>query len=147
MKEIITLVIKNYNGDQLTNDTNGKITSIVLAQYKQIRESLARMTPLEKRTIECYAKLEEELTNLTIGLLLRDEFEREVTYPNSEMYSDPDYHFASKDNYVDWKEFKECITDIYECRLEDDSFDMHGVYSPWDKNPYKSELGLDGMTK
>ena len=32
-------------------------------------------------------------------------------------------------------------------QLEENKLDMNGVYSVWDENPYKSELGLDGRTK
>ena len=55
--------------------------------------------------------------------------------------------FASQESYVDWNDFKNCITDSYEYQLEENKFDMNGVYSRWDENPYKSELGLDGKTK
>ena len=46
-----------------------------------------------------------------------------------------------------WDDFKDCIVQSYEEQLEENKFDMNGVYSPWDFNPYKSELGLDGKTK
>lgn len=62
-----------------------------LTKLIDLSSAFAKLTPLEIRTIECYARLEEE--------------------------------------------------------LEENKFDLHGVYSPWDSNPYKSELGLDGKTK
>ena len=107
------------------------------------------MTPLEKRTVECYAKLENELVSYTANLLLVDEY----GYPLDDLHRrtydgrDSSVKFAGKNTEVDWDMFKECITDNYAYLEEKGKFDLHGTFSPWDENPYKSELGLDGMTK
>ena len=109
------------------------------------------ISTLEIRTIECYARLEEELVNYTDKLLMIDELD----YPVDDFYrsyyfeNDPNnqLRYASKDSYVDWDEFKECITESYNSQLEDKKFDMNGVYSPWEENHYISVLGLDGITK
>ena len=138
-----------YNGQELMYNTDGKVVDFALLKYRQISEKFAKMSSLEKRTIECYAKLEEEIINYTANLLLVDEY----GYPLDDLHrrtydgTDSDFHFANKETVVDWEEFKYVITENYEYQKEEGKFNLHGLYSPWDSNPYKSELGLDGKTR
>ena len=114
-------------------------------KLKDLSATFSKITPIEIRTIECYARLEEELINCTANLLLIDDnvystydFRNDLSYPLC---------FISENSYVDWNDFKDCIIENYNIQLDENKFDMDGVYSPWDSNPYKSELGLDGKTK
>ncbi len=131
--------------------SNGKIIDISLLKLKDLVSIFSRLKPLDKRTIECYARLEEELINYTHSLFMIDDNEHSVEDLKKDLYfrGDLDYQLrcASKETYVDWSEFKELITENYEYQLEENKFDMRGAYSPWQKNPYISVLGLDGMTK
>lgn len=85
-------------------------------KLKDLSSAFAKLTPLEIRTIECYARLEEELISYTANLLMIDEND----YPVEDFRNDSSYplHFASQDSYVDWNDFKNCITDSYEYQLE-----------------------------
>ena len=129
--------------------SDGKVIDFSLVRLKELSSIFQKMTPQDIRTIECYARLEEELINYTANLLLVDEY----GYPLDDFHrrtydgSDGSIKIASKDTDVDWEEFKNCILDNYEYQKEENKFDLQGVYSPWDSNPYKSELGLDGKTK
>lgn len=129
--------------------SDGKVIDFSLVRLKELSGIFQKMTPQDIRTIECYARLEEELINYTANLLLVDEY----GYPLDDFHrrtydgSDSSIKIASKDTDVDWEEFKNCILDNYEYQKEENKFDLQGVYSPWDSNPYKSELGLDGKTK
>ena len=145
-QDLLELLKQVKQGQEQLQYSDGKIVDFSLLKLRDLSSTFSKLTPLEIRTIECYARLEEELINYTALLLLRTEY-GPVEYPTREMCSDPEYHFGSKDSYVDWFEFKECITDSYNYQLEENKFDMYGAYSPWEKNPYKSELGLDGKTK
>lgn len=131
--------------------SDGKILNFDLFRLKDLVSVFSRLSSLEKRTIECYAKLEEELVAYTSNMLMIDEDGYPVEDFRKDFYfrGDPDYplRFASEETYVDWNEFKNHIIDNYEYQLEENKFDMRGVYSPWDNNPYMSDLGLDGLTK
>lgn len=148
-QELLTIFKNVYNGQELMFNSDGKIIDFSLLRYRQISDKFSKMTALEKRTIECYAKLEEEIINYTAHLLLVDEYGYPLDNLHRSTYdgTDPDVHFANKDTQVDWDEFKECILENYEYQKEEGSFNLHGIYSPWDSNPYKSELGLDGKTR
>ena len=146
-KELLEKLKQVRNSQKELEYSDGKIMDINLSKLKELSDIFAKLTPLEIRMIECYARLEEVLINETALLLLRDEYNCSVDYPNKEMYDDPDYHLADRDSYVNWDEFKELITDSYNFQLEENKFDMNGAYSPWDQNPYISALGLDGITK
>lgn len=128
---------------------DGKVIDFSLVRLKELSSIFQKMTPQDIRTIECYARLEEELINYTANLLLIDEYGYPLDDLHRRIYdgSDGSIKIASKDTVVDWEEFKDCILDNYEYQKEDNKFDLQGVYSPWDSNPYKSELGLDGKTK
>lgn len=129
--------------------SDGKVIDFSLVRLRELSSIFEKMTPLDIRTIECYARLEEELINYTANLLLVDEY----GYPLDDFHrrtfdgTDSSVKLAGKDMVVDWEEFKECILDNYQYQKDENKFDLHGVYSPWDSNPYKSELGLDGKTK
>lgn len=77
------------------------------------------------------------------GCLVEDA-RKDLYFRNNSSYP---LHFASQESYIDWNDFKYCITNNYKEQLNENKFDMNGVYSAWDENPYKSELGLDGRTK
>ncbi len=125
-----------------------KVLNFHLFKLRDLARTLSRLSPLEKRTMECYAKLEEELTGNTAALLMIDEDGYPVEDFRKELYFSGAYplRFASNDTYVDWDAFKSHIVNYYEFQREK-KFDMHGVYSPFDTNPYISDLGLDGLTK
>lgn len=148
-QELLKIFKDVYNGQELLLNSDGKIVDFTLIKYQQISSKFSQMTPLEKRTIECYAKLEEEIINCTANLLLVDEY----GYPLDDLHrrtydgNASDAKFASKETQVDWQEFKDCILDDYEYQKEEGTFNLHGTYSAWDSNPYKSELGLDGKTR
>ncbi len=148
-QELLGIFKKVYNGQELMFETDGKIVDFALLRYRQVADKFSKMTPLEKRTIECYAKLEEELVNYTAKLLLVDEYGYPLDDLHRDMYDgrDSSVKFASKDTEVDWDMFKDCITNNYDYLEEEGKLDIHGTFSSWDKNPYKSELGLDGKTK
>ena len=146
-QDLLKLLKQVKQGQNQLQYSDGKIIDFNLIKLRDLSATFSKLTPLEIRTIECYARLEEELINYTAFLLLRDEYGYPVDYPNEEMLSNPEYHLDSTDSYVDWDEFKEYILESYNYQLEENKFDMHGAYSPWEKNPYKSELGLDGKTK
>lgn len=133
------------NAQDQAQYSDGKILNFDLFRLKNLVSVFSRLSPLEKRTIECYAKLEDELIAYTSNMLMIDEdFKKDLYFRG-----DPSYplRFASEESYVDWNEFKDHINDNYEYQLEENKFDMRGVYSPWDDNPYMSDLGLDGLTK
>lgn len=74
------------------------------------------------RTIECYARLEEELISYTANLLMIyendypvEDFRKDFYFRNDSSYP---LRFASQDSYVDWNDLKNCITDSYEYQLE-----------------------------
>ena len=147
-QELLDIFKKVYNSQELMFSTDGKIVELSLLRYKHIAEKFLKMTPLEKRTIECYAKLEEELIKYTENLLLVDE----DGYLLDDLHrwygiTDSRVKFASKDTVIDWDQFKDCITESYEYLNDEGKLDLHGVFNSWEKNPYKSKLGLDGMTK
>lgn len=148
-QELLKIFKDVYHGQELLFNSDGKIIDFALAKYQQISDRFAKMTPLEKRTIECYAKLEEELISYTANLLLVDEY----GYPLDDLHrktydgTDSSIKLASKESQVDWQEFKDCILENYEYQKEEGTFNLRGTYSPWDSNPYKSELGLDGKTR
>lgn len=129
--------------------SDGKIIDFSLVHLRELSNIFEKMTPLDIRTIECYARLEEELINYTANLLLVDEY----GYPLDDFRrrtfdgTNNDVKLASRDMIVNWEEFKNCILDNYQYQKDEKKFDLYGVYSPWDSNPYKSELGLDGKTK
>lgn len=131
--------------------SDGKILNFALFKLKDLVSIFSRLSSLEKRTIECYAKLEEELTNYTSNMLMIDDEGYQVEDFRKDLYfrGDSNYplRFSSEETYVDWNEFKNHIKDSYEYQLEEKQFDMRGIYSPWDDNPYMSDLGLDGLTK
>ncbi len=148
-QELLKIFKEVYNGQELFYNSDGKIVDFALAKYQQISDKFNRMTPLEKRTVECYARLEEEIINYTASLLLVDEY----GYPLDDLHrktydgANSNTKFASKETQVDWQDFKDCILDNYEYQKEEGTFNLHGAYSPWDSNPNKSELGLDGKTR
>ena len=148
-QELLDIFKKVYNGQELMYSTDGKIVDLALLRYKQVADKFSKMTPLEKRTVECYAKLEEELVGYTANLLLVDEYGYQLDDLHRRTYDghDSSVKFASKNTEVDWDMFKECITDNYAYLEEEGKLDLHGTFNPWDENPYKSEVGLDGMTK
>lgn len=129
--------------------SDGKVIDFSLVRLRELSSIFEKMKPLDIRTIECYARLEEELINYTANLLLVDEHGYQLDELHRRTFdgSDSSVKLASKDSTVSWEEFKECILDSYEYQKEENKFDLQGVYSPWDSNPYKSELGLDGKTK
>ena len=150
-QDLLQLLKQVKQGQEQLQYSDGKIVDFNLVRLRDLSVAFSKFTPLEIRTIECYARLEEELIGYTANLLMIDEDGYAVEDFRKDYYfrNDPSYplHFASKDSYVDWNDFKECITGSYEYQLEENKFDMNGVYSSWDSNPYKSELGLDGITK
>jgi hypothetical protein len=146
-KELIKKLKEVRNSKETYECTDGRVLDFNVTKLRELSQVFARLTPLEIRTVECYARLEEELINLTAYLLLRDKDNFAVDYPNKEMYDDPDYHLAPTDTSVDWEEFKEYITSEFEFQKEEGKFDLRGAYSTWDENPYISPLGLDGLTK
>lgn len=106
--------------------------------------------PLFFRTVECYAKLEEELRLSTYDLLMVDPYGDSISgcgYPYYEdedgnyVPEDKDFKFSSEESYVDWDEFKENVGYRWEYLL-DKGIDMSEPY-----NRYISVLGLDGKTK
>ena len=150
-QELLKLLKQVKRGQEQLQYTDGKIIDFNLTKLKDLSSAFAKLTPLEIRTIECYARLEEELVGYTANLLMIDEDGYPVDDFRKDLYfrNDPSYplRFASQESYVDWNDFKYCIINNYEEQLAENKFDLHGVYSPWDSNPYKSELGLDGKTK
>ena len=134
-----------------TQYSDGKILNFDLFRLKDLVSVFSRLSSLEKRTVECYARLEEKLVDYTSDMLMIDEDGYPVEDFRKDLYfrGDQNYplRFASEETYVDWNEFKEHIIDNYEYQLEENKFDMRGVYSPWDDNLYISDLGLDGLTK
>lgn len=150
-QDLLQLLKQVKRGQEQLQYTDGKIIDFNLTKLIDLSSAFAKLTPLEIRTIECYARLEEELVSYTANLLMIDEDGYPIDDFRKDLYfrNDPSYHlrFASQESYVDWDDFKYCITNSYEEQLEENKFDLHGVYSPWDSNPYKSELGLDGKTK
>lgn len=148
-QEILSKLKDVKAGQEKLFYSDGKIIDFSLARLKELSNIFEKMTSQDIRTIECYARLEEELINYTANLLLVDEYGyqlddfRRRTYDGTE----PDIKIASKDTVVDWEDFKSCVLDNYQYQKEENKFDLQGVYSPWDSNPYKSELGLDGKTK
>ena len=148
-QELLKIFKDVYNGQELLFNSDGKIVDFALVKYQQISNKFSKMTPVEKRTIECYAKLEEEIINCTSNLLLVDEY----GYPLDELHrriyekNEPNVKIASKETQVNWQEFKDCILDNYEYQKEEGRFNLHGAYSALDSNQYKSELGLDGKTR
>ena len=150
-QDLLQLLKQVKQGQEQLQYSDGKIIDFNLTKLKSLSSVFSKLNPLEIRTIECYARLEEELIGYTINLLMIDEngypvddFRKHFYFGNDSSYP---LNFASKESYVVWNDFKNCITDNYEYQLEENKFDMNGVYSPWDENPYKSELGLDGKTK
>jgi hypothetical protein len=148
-QELLKIFKQVYNGQELMYSSDGKIVDFALLKYKQVADKFSKMTPLEKRTVECYAKLEEEIINYTANLLLVDEYGYPLDNLHRRTYdgTHSDVKFTSKETPVDWQEFKDCILDNYEYQKEAGTFNLHGVYSPLDSNQYKSELGLDGKTR
>lgn len=150
-QDLLQLLKQVKRGQEQLQYADGKIIDFNLTKLKDLSSVFSKLTPLEIRTIECYARLEEELVSYTANLLMIDEDGYPVDDFRKNFYfrNDPSYplRFASQESYVDWNDFKYCITNNYEEQLAENKFDLHGVYSPWDSNPYKSELGLDGKTK
>lgn len=150
-QDLLQLLKQVKRGQEQLQYTDGKIIDFNLTKLKNLSSTFSKLTPLEIRTIECYARLEEELISYTANLLMIDEDGYPVDDFRKDLYfrNDPSYplRFASQESYVDWNDFKYCIINNYEEQLAENKFDLHGVYSPWDSNPYKSELGLDGKTK
>lgn len=150
-QSLLKLLKQVRQGQQQLQYSDGKIIDFNLIKLKELSSIFSKLKPIEIRTIECYARLEEELISYTGNLLMIDEDGYAVDNFRKDLYfrNDPSYplRLASEDSYIDWNDFKDCITDAYEYQLEENKFDMNGVYSPWDPNPYISELGLDGMTK
>ena len=148
-QEILSKLKDVRAGQEKLFYSDGKVIDFSLVRLKELSSIFQKMTPQDIRTIECYARLEEELINYTANLLLVDEY----GYPLDDFHrrtydgSDGSIKIASKDTDVDWEEFKNCILDNYEYQKEENKFDLQEVYSPWNSNPYKSELGLDGKTK
>lgn len=150
-QDLLQLLKQVKQGQEQLQYTDGKIIDFNLTKLKDLSSVFSKLTPLEIRTIECYARLEEELVSYTANLLMIDEdgypvddFRKDFYFRNNPSYP---LHFASRESYVDWNDFKYCITSNYEEQLAENKFDLDGAYSPWDSNPYKSELGLDGKTK
>ena len=56
-QELLKIFKDVYNGQELLFNSDGKIIDFALARYQEISNKFSKMTPLEKRTIECYAKL------------------------------------------------------------------------------------------
>ncbi len=148
-QELLKIFKSVYNGQELMYSSDGKIVDIALLKYRQVSDKLAKMSSLEKRTIECYAKLEEELINYTANLLLVDEYGDPLDDFHRRTYdsADSSVHFSDKDSTVDWDDFKSCIIDNYEYQKEEGKINFRGPNFPNPGNPYKSELGLDGITR
>ena len=144
-QKLLELLKQVKKGQDQFQYSDGKIINFNLMKLKDLSATFSKLTPIEIRTIECYARLEEELINCTANLLLIDD----NVYSTYDFRNDPSYslRFISENSYVDWNDFKDCIIENYNIQLDENKFDMDGVYSPWDANPYKSELGLDGKTK
>ena len=146
--ELLKIFKEVYNAQLMVDSSDGKVVDFALARYQKFSKLFSKMTPLEKRTIECYAKLEQELVDCTSILLAVDKY----GYPLDDLHKstlngNDDVKFAKKDTYVNWEEFKECVLNHYEYEKEEKANNLHGIYSSWERNPYKSELGLDGLTK
>lgn len=150
-QELLSLLKQVKNGQEQLQYSDSKIIDFNLVKLRDLSTTYKRLTPIEKRTIECYARLEKELVHYTANLLMIDEDGFTVDHFRKPYYhnDDPNYplRYASEDSTIDWQDFKDCITDNYEYQLEENKFDMHGFYNPWDNNHYKSDLGLEGKTK
>lgn len=97
------------------DSSDGKVMDFALAKYQKFSKLFSKMTPLEKRTIECYAKLEQELVDCISILLAVDE----DGYPLDDLHKstlngNDDVKFSKNDTYVNWEEFKECVLNHYE---------------------------------
>ncbi len=131
--------------------SGGKIINFNFFNQKKFVQIFSKLTNLEKRTIECYTKLEEELINATKNLLMIDKDAFPVEEQKRHLYKEGDMNYplryASQDNYIEWEEFKNCIYDTFIVKQFEDDFEIQGIYKKYVKNPYKSVLGLDGITK
>lgn len=148
-QEIVSKLRTVKRLQEVVSYSDGKVINFELSKLKELSSAFNRMSPLDKRTIECYARVEEELVNYTSNLLLVDEYGYPLDYLHRATFDgkDDSVRVAIKDTYVKWEDFKDCILDNYTYQKEENKFDLAGVYSPWDSNPYISSLGLDGKTK
>lgn len=145
--ELLKTFKEVYNAQKNASYSDGKVVDITLAKYRDFSKLFSKMTPLEKRTIECYAKLEQELEECTKNLLFLDEYGVPLDDLHKNFAVESDYKLASKSTYVYWDEFKENVLSHYEYQQEEKVNNLHGAYSSFDRNQLISELGLDGLTK
>lgn len=147
-EELLRIFKEIYNAQLMMESSDGKVIDIAFARYQKFSKLFSKMTPLEKRTIECYAKLEQELIDCTLNLLAVDEFGYPLDVLHRYILNESnDVNLAERDTYVYWEDFKDSILNHYEYEKEEKANSLHGIYSSWERNPYKSELGLDGLTK
>ncbi len=112
-----------------------------------LAELVENLPVVEKRELECYARVEEELAKSTSNLIRVDDegfpCKNFSTMMDFVAYFDDASHHASLESYVDWDEFKDCVYRKYD---QLSSTDWRRSYSVWARNNYLSELGLDGLT-
>lgn len=103
--------------EQTLEDTNNKVIDFNLIKLREFRNEILKLTSLEKKKIEYYARLEQELIEDTSNLLMVDEDGNLIPDFMKYLYfqNNPDYsiRLASPNTYIDWQKFKSCIIQSY----------------------------------
>ena len=147
--EILDIYKKAYSALSTYIGRGCEIVDIELLRNIKTVKDLLKMSPLEKRKIECYALLEQTIVDYTSDLLLVDNYGNPLDELDKMRIAcglkEP--KFLSESTYVNWEDFKKEISDNCEYVFGNGKIDLEGVYNLCDSNQYISDLGLDGLTK